>query len=140
MMGVHTLVFHRHFGSRLPARREWPHRYRTAEQRDEVAAFPLIELHALPPACAGLEDTDFEAVSQGHANHSATGCTAHPRSPVGQNQRLPQRNIDGRFTSINRHWWATTRVTSNTKNLVTFHLEIAGSAQSYISRSSGPMT
>jgi hypothetical protein len=41
------------FRSRLRARRERPRR-RTAEQRDELAAFQLIELHSIPANQAGL--------------------------------------------------------------------------------------
>jgi hypothetical protein len=41
-----------------------PRAWRTAQRRDELAPFQPIELHAVPPACTGLEDTDFEAVSQ----------------------------------------------------------------------------
>ena len=49
----------------LCARRERPRSRRAAEQRNEIAAFHSIKLHAVsPPAWAGLKDTVFAAVSQ----------------------------------------------------------------------------
>jgi hypothetical protein len=36
----------------------------TAEQRDELAPFQLIELHSLPPARIGLQDIELAANSQ----------------------------------------------------------------------------
>ena len=46
----------------LRARRERPCR-RPAEQRDERAAFQLIDLHSLPPARDGLQDIELTANS-----------------------------------------------------------------------------
>jgi hypothetical protein len=36
----------------------------TAEQRDELAPFQLIELHSMPPSQAGLQDIKLAGVSQ----------------------------------------------------------------------------
>jgi hypothetical protein len=47
----------------LRARRERPRR-RTADERDELAAFQLIDLHSLPPARDGLQDIELTANSQ----------------------------------------------------------------------------
>jgi hypothetical protein len=47
----------------LRARRTRPRR-RAAEQRDELAAFQLIELQSVPPARAGLEDIELARISQ----------------------------------------------------------------------------
>jgi len=46
------------------ARRNWPRDGRAAEQRDERAAFQLIDLHSLPPARDGLQDIGLTANSQ----------------------------------------------------------------------------
>jgi hypothetical protein len=50
----------------LRARRERPCSSRTAEQRDELASFYLIELHSVPcqQARAGLQDIELARISQ----------------------------------------------------------------------------
>jgi hypothetical protein len=48
----------------LRARRERPRRRRTAEERDEVAPFQLIELHSVPARQGGLQDIELGTISQ----------------------------------------------------------------------------
>jgi hypothetical protein len=45
----------------LPTRREWPRGRRTAEQRDELAALQLIELHSIPVLATILRDGIFQS-------------------------------------------------------------------------------
>src|SRR2546422_10606210 len=56
---------HRH-RALLRARRQRPRRRRSAEQRDELATFQLIELHSVPcqQARAGLQDIEVARISQ----------------------------------------------------------------------------
>ena len=48
----------------LRVRHNWPRSRRVGEQRDEVASFPLIELHSVPAARAGVQDIELAQISQ----------------------------------------------------------------------------
>jgi hypothetical protein len=48
----------------LRAGREGPDGRGAADERDEIAAFQLIELHSMPASQAGLQDIELARVSQ----------------------------------------------------------------------------
>jgi len=71
-------------------RRERPRRP-AAEQRDELAALQLIELHSIPPARAGLQDIELARISQRvlRTRQILVGGTPRPAWPdVPQLERL----------------------------------------------------
>jgi hypothetical protein len=60
-----------HDGHRLlRTGREWPHGSRAAEQRDELAAFYLIELHSISNSPQGMQDIELAMVSQRVYDHA----------------------------------------------------------------------
>jgi hypothetical protein len=73
----------------LRPRRERPCRRRAAEQRDELAAFYLIELHFGPRARAGLLDIELAANSQRlSGGFSTAGRDLPQRSGWARHDRL----------------------------------------------------
>jgi hypothetical protein len=84
----------------LRAGRQQPTRCRAAEERDELAALQLTELHPLPQTWSD-RIADWQASSQGLLR---CGILTRLLTGLGQNLRLPQRNIGIRFTPVSRHY------------------------------------
>src|SRR5262249_15597018 len=74
----------------LRPRDEWPRR-RPAEQRDELAAFQLVELHSVPAAKPDCSISNWQGMVNGGANQF------FGRTRVGHSQ--PARIADGRGRS-----------------------------------------
>ena len=63
----------------LRARRERPRRRRAAEQRDEIAAFQLVELHSISASQPRMQDIESAMVSQERIYDLSSVATATPR-------------------------------------------------------------
>jgi len=63
----------------LRARRERPRRRRAAEQRDEIAAFQLVELHSISASQRRMQDIESAMVSQERIYDLSSVATATPR-------------------------------------------------------------
>jgi hypothetical protein len=102
----------------LGTRAERPRRHRAAEERDELAAFRLIELHLIPASGAGLHDIGLAANSQ-RVSERVSLIEMHQCQEPGvlgriSNQRRPASRPP-------RHRWALPRRCSESCGLREFH-------------------